>query len=144
MRLIHNMPFTASENERAHLVSLLTCPHGDRARAHGAFGPPRALGGSTSHPVWLFINLVSIPSLSPLFSCMNGSARSVRIRFGRPVCACVCTPATDYRQLVFSNLVSGMRAIIDTMDQWEMCVAPDNRVSRLSISSWVEICLRDV
>ncbi|KAL7409655.1 guanine nucleotide binding protein, alpha subunit [Mrakia frigida] len=39
------------------------------------------------------------------------------------------TPSENehYRQLVFSNLVSGMRTIIDTMDQWEMCVAPDNR-----------------
>lgn len=34
----------------------------------------------------------------------------------------------DYRQLVFSNIVNGMRSIIDIMDVWEMRVHADNRV----------------
>lgn len=34
----------------------------------------------------------------------------------------------DYRQLIFSNIINGMRTIIDTMDIWEMRVEDDNRV----------------
>ncbi|RSH82524.1 uncharacterized protein EHS24_007504 [Apiotrichum porosum] len=34
----------------------------------------------------------------------------------------------DYRKIVFSNIVGGMRAIIDVMDAEDMAVAPENRV----------------
>jgi len=34
----------------------------------------------------------------------------------------------DYRQLVFSNVVNGMKLIIDAMDEWEMSVESHNRV----------------
>lgn len=33
----------------------------------------------------------------------------------------------DYRKIVFSNLVTGMRAIIDTMDELGMAVQPNSR-----------------
>jgi hypothetical protein len=35
----------------------------------------------------------------------------------------------DYRQLVFDNIVQGMKLIIDAMDEWEMTVDPSNRVN---------------
>lgn len=91
MRLIHNVPFTPSENERESQ----SLGKGEEGGGPGGRGNP----ARSSQPVPL-----------PL----------VRSGFF----------AADYRQLVFSNLVSGMRTIIDTMDQWEMCVAPDNRVRR--------------
>lgn len=34
-----------------------------------------------------------------------------------------------YRQLVFVNVVQGMKLIIDAMDSWEMSASPENRVS---------------
>jgi hypothetical protein len=37
-------------------------------------------------------------------------------------------PYVDYRQLIFSNIINGMRTIVDTMDIWEMRVDVDNRV----------------
>jgi hypothetical protein len=43
--------------------------------------------------------------------------------------------STDYRQLVFSNVVNGMKLIIDAMDEWEMSVESHNRV-RAQISSY--------
>ncbi|GHJ90044.1 hypothetical protein NliqN6_6446 [Naganishia liquefaciens] len=33
----------------------------------------------------------------------------------------------DYRQLVFDNIVNGMKLIIDAMDEWEISVEPSNR-----------------
>ncbi|KAJ9102879.1 hypothetical protein QFC19_004607 [Naganishia cerealis] len=33
-----------------------------------------------------------------------------------------------YRQLVFDNIVQGMKLIIDAMDEWEMSVLSSNRV----------------
>lgn len=33
----------------------------------------------------------------------------------------------DYRQLVFVNIVTGMKLIIDAMDSLELAVTPDNR-----------------
>ncbi|ORY35418.1 guanine nucleotide binding protein, alpha subunit [Naematelia encephala] len=33
----------------------------------------------------------------------------------------------DYRKIVFSNIVSGMRSIIDTMDELSMAISPVNR-----------------
>lgn len=35
--------------------------------------------------------------------------------------------AADYRQLVFLNIVNGMKLIIDAMDQLELAVTPGNR-----------------
>ncbi len=34
----------------------------------------------------------------------------------------------DYRQLVFLNVMQGMKSIVDTMDDWEISVEPQNRV----------------
>jgi hypothetical protein len=51
--------------------------------------------------------------------------------------------STDYRQLVFSNVVNGMKLIIDAMDEWEMSVESHNRVS-LNTSSFIltsSLCL---
>jgi hypothetical protein len=52
--------------------------------------------------------------------------------------------STDYRQLVFSNVVNGMKLIIDAMDEWEMSVESHNRVS-LNTSFFIltsSLCLR--
>ena len=43
---------------------------------------------------------------------------------------------SDYRQLVFSNVVNGMKLIIDAMDEWEMSVESHNRV-RITISHYI-------
>lgn len=33
----------------------------------------------------------------------------------------------DYRQIVFTNIVGGMRSIIDTMDELSVAISPENR-----------------
>jgi guanine nucleotide-binding protein subunit alpha len=55
---------------------------------------------------------------------------------------CCCLRGVDYRQLVFDNIVQGMKLIIDAMDEWEISVESSNRVRPASSSSRMFLTIR--
>lgn len=67
--------------------------------------------------------------LFPLFQGLDIDAKPNLRYISPPFFPDPLTPSAlaDYRQLVFINVVQGMKLIIDAMDAWEMSTSADNR-----------------
>jgi guanine nucleotide-binding protein subunit alpha len=61
---------------------------------------------------------------SPFASLMLGRLKQMRYIHAKPFSP---DEIEDYRKIVFSNIVTGMRSIIDTMDELGIAVAAGNR-----------------